>query len=63
MSEGRSGRKEPPASPGPAICARCDKRLEYCCFCDRPDCREAVCYPCLAVDLKESMAVLHDHGG
>jgi hypothetical protein len=64
MSEERVAQSKDRSGRARALtCAGCDKRIECCCFCDRPDCATAVCYPCVAVDLKESMPVLHGHGG
>jgi hypothetical protein len=44
-------------------CAGCGKGIELCSFCNRSECVAAVCYPCLLVDLHESVAQPHPHGG
>jgi hypothetical protein len=44
-------------------CAACGKAIDCCEFCDRPDCRAAVCYRCVAVALRQATRDLHDHGG
>jgi hypothetical protein len=45
------------------ICVACDKPIDGCEFCDRPDCPAAICYRCLAVALRQATRDLHDHGG
>ena len=44
-------------------CAGCDRRLEWCSFCDEADCAVARCYHCTAVELGESAPKIHTHGG
>jgi hypothetical protein len=45
------------------VCAACDKAIDCCEFCDRPDCQAAICYRCVAVALRQATRDLHDHGG
>ena len=51
---------EPPKQPA---CAKCSRGIEWCSFCDEPECQVSVCYRCLAVDLKLAMVQPHTHGG
>jgi hypothetical protein len=44
-------------------CSACDRAIDCCEFCDRPDCPTAVCYRCLGVALRQATRDLHDHGG
>jgi hypothetical protein len=44
-------------------CRDCERSLEACAFCERQECPEAVCFQCLRVGLKESIAEPHGHGG
>jgi len=44
-------------------CSACDKAIDCCEFCDRPDCPTAICYRCLGVALGQATPELHDHGG
>jgi hypothetical protein len=50
--------------PGVAIaCATCDVAVDVCAFCERTDCGHTICSRCLRIDLRESLAHPHDHGG
>lgn len=44
-------------------CRGCGREIEWCSFCDRPDCDAAICFPCVSVELGESVAQPHEHGG
>ena len=48
--------------PGPR-CADCGVVVERCGFCEREECSDTVCYRCLRIKLRESMAQPHPHGG
>jgi hypothetical protein len=45
------------------ICVQCGSAIEVCSFCERLDCGQAICYRCLRLELRESMAHPHLHGG
>jgi hypothetical protein len=45
------------------VCHGCDRAIETCAFCENDRCGEAVCYRCLIVELGESIAEPHAHGG
>jgi hypothetical protein len=45
------------------VCAGCDRRVEWCAFCDREDCPVAICERCVQVELREEVAEPHGHGG
>ena len=45
------------------VCTRSGVAIEVCAFCERADCPEAICARCLRVELGESMAQPHAHGG
>lgn len=49
--------------PPPLTCTRCDAVVELCAFCEREDCRVAICYRCLCEQLGLSLAEPHAHGG
>ncbi len=51
------------ASDQVLVCRGCDREIELCAFCDSEGCEEAVCYRCLIVDLGETVAQPHGHGG
>jgi hypothetical protein len=57
MSAGTSPEKQP------CICRGCGTPIECCEFCERTDCPAAVCYRCLNVDLRQTLAHPHLHGG
>lgn len=44
-------------------CTRCDVVVEVCAFCEQEVCREPICYRCLRIQLGQSMAHPHVHGG
>jgi len=44
-------------------CMRCGVVVELCAFCERDDCRHTICYRCLRIQLGQSMAQPHLHGG
>lgn len=44
-------------------CTRCGASVELCAFCERDDCRHTICYRCLRIELRQSMAHPHVHGG
>jgi hypothetical protein len=44
-------------------CATCDTTVEVCAFCERADCGHTICYRCLRIELRESLAHPHAHGG
>lgn len=45
------------------VCAGCGRELEACAFCESEECGEATCYRCLVIDLGETLAQPHEHGG
>lgn len=47
----------------PATCTRCGVVVELCAFCEREVCPEMICYRCLRIQLGQSMAHPHAHGG
>ncbi len=44
-------------------CNTCGALLVACAFCEREDCREALCARDVRLVLRESVPVLHEHGG
>lgn len=44
-------------------CERCGVVLEICAFCERDVCGHPICYRCLRLQLGQSMAHPHVHGG
>lgn len=44
-------------------CVVCGRIIEVCAFCERIDRDHAICYRCLRLELRESMAHPHPHGG
>ena len=51
------------ARDGAVICEGCARGIELCAFCDDAECGEAICYRCLILELGETIAQPHDHGG
>jgi hypothetical protein len=50
--------------PGAALnCGTCEVTLELCAFCERADCGHTICARCLRIELRESLAHPHAHGG
>jgi hypothetical protein len=45
------------------MCTRPGVVIEFCAFCERPECPDAICARCLRIELGESMAQPHAHGG
>ena len=45
------------------LCVGCERGIELCAFCDAERCETAICYRCLLVELGETIAGPHDHGG
>ena len=52
-----------PARENEIRCTRCERLIEVCCFCEDPECRRVICSSCLRLALRESVPVLHEHGG
>lgn len=52
-----------PSEPATLTCTNCRVVIEICAFCERGDCPEAICSPCLRIALGESLAEPHAHGG
>jgi hypothetical protein len=54
-----------PTGPPKVIltCTRCGVVIEVCAFCERAECPEAICARSLRIELGESMAQPHAHGG
>ena len=44
-------------------CARCDRPIEECAFCQSDRCEDWACYRCVIVDLREFAPHPHPHGG
>lgn len=44
-------------------CTRCGRVVEVCAFCEGDGCAHVICYRCLRVELRQSMAHPHVHGG
>ena len=44
-------------------CGKCHCGIDCCAFCEEAGCGVAVCYGCMIVDLGETTAQPHDHGG
>jgi hypothetical protein len=44
-------------------CTVCGVVIEFCGFCERAACPEGICARCLRIELGESMAHPHAHGG
>lgn len=47
----------------PAACTQCHVVIELCSFCEKEVCRDTICYRCLRIQLGQSMAHPHVHGG
>lgn len=45
------------------VCKGCDRGIDACAFCDEEDCGDAICYRCMVVELGETIAGPHEHGG
>jgi len=45
------------------VCEGCGRSVEACYFCDGEDCGDPICHRCLTVDLRETVAHPHEHGG
>ncbi len=45
------------------VCIRCGVGIELCAFCERDACPEPICAKSLRIELRESMAEPHEHGG
>ena len=50
-------------TPATGQCSTCDDRIQWCEACERADCATPVCYGCLIVELGQSVAQPHVHGG
>ncbi len=44
-------------------CTLCGSVVELCAFCERDGCGQTICYRCLRIQLGQSIAHLHVHGG
>jgi hypothetical protein len=44
-------------------CVRCERTIELCACCERPNCGAAICRACLDVALGQTKDHPHDHGG
>jgi hypothetical protein len=44
-------------------CSQCTCGIDCCAFCDESGCAVAICYGCLIVELGETVAQPHEHGG
>ena len=44
-------------------CSECHCDIDSCAFCDETGCGVAVCFGCMIVDLGQTSAQPHDHGG
>jgi hypothetical protein len=56
--------RTPTKQPSEALsCTSCGQGVESCAFCERDDCGRTICYRCLRIQLKQSMAQPHVHGG
>ena len=51
------------AAPAVRSCSACEAPIDCCEFCDRTDCRSAMCHRCLREALRQAKPRLHDHGG
>ena len=52
-----------PARENEIRCTRCERLIEVCCFCEDPECRRVICFTCLRLAMRESVPLLHEHGG
>ncbi len=59
------GRTSVPSGEHSALlrCMRCGRGIELCAFCERDDCGHVICYRCLRLELRQSIAQPHTHGG
>jgi hypothetical protein len=48
---------------GPPTCTHCGELIECCELCDEPACSAPICYECSNVELGQSQAQPHVHGG
>lgn len=44
-------------------CKGCDRMIEICEFCEKPECPAAICYDCQNRELKQTLHHPHAHGG
>jgi hypothetical protein len=53
---------EAESKPG-LVCSDCHCDIECCAFCEEEECGAAICFGCMVVDLGQTRAQPHDHGG
>ncbi len=49
--------------PRPVSCNQCARAIEECAFCEREECRDALCYRCVRIALAQELPQPHGHGG
>jgi hypothetical protein len=52
-----------PVEEDVCICTKCGRHTACCAVCERLDCEELLCYRCLRLEIRQSIPVLHEHGG
>jgi hypothetical protein len=52
-----------PEAPTELTCSQCTCGVDCCAFCDESGCPSAICYGCMIVELGETAAQPHEHGG
>jgi hypothetical protein len=52
-----------PAQEAWLVCTVCGIRIECCACCEQERCDSAICYACLRIQLGQSLAHPHVHGG
>lgn len=45
------------------VCMRCGSRNECCAVCERDRCEHPICYRCLRLQVRQTVAHPHGHGG
>ena len=50
-------------APSPNVCSHCSCSIDCCAFCDETGCEVAICYGCMIVEIGQTAAQPHDHGG
>jgi hypothetical protein len=50
-------------APSQIVCSHCGCSIDCCAFCDETGCAVAICYGCMIVEVGQTAAQPHDHGG
>jgi hypothetical protein len=63
MSMSMSTSKGDVEAPSRIVCSHCASSIDWCAFCDETGCAVAICYGCMIVEVGQTAAQPHDHGG